>query len=723
MAENKTTKKSLQKGIAQLQTEIGRTSRRLDDQQLQLSSLQRQLDRAGLAQSPATDVAALKQAQQALAGRLEALAVQSRAGSAQQSRASEAITGLGERADALEHWAAEGAVKYEELLQRAIRLDDRVQALPLLEGRMESLQAHVDGLFDDATRPADVPAQALEALQARTGQLEAQLASVSALQDELELQTALLSREAEQGQVPPQPDDLPFDDRASSPPGENGPGGELASPGSDLEQQLDELLSRAGKNDATSSDLLQRVGILEASNDSLARANSRMITQLEALQQQTAALAEAVEKPRADGRVEVLDQGLRKEQARISGLEQAGASLSQQLKEVLGTTQAIDGRIDALNGESDQLRKQLARLSSELQQTAGEVRHHEHRLQAQESRSEQQQIVLDDTLAGQRRATNELGDKVSYLTDSQQSLKDGVSSLGVQQARHGSDTDELTQRLRRRSIGFALLLGLAAVALGTLWFRAPGMPGGQDAQQLQAALDQRLETVASSIDDRVGQAGDKLLSLDKRVGEAERSLDDVGANKVPRLQADLEELSSAVETLQITVQQQRQGQEALQSSQADLLGALADVRQRLDKAVEPEPVGSQQPADAEVPVVAESTSRDPAAESAADSTAVATPTAPADPWKAAQAARRYTLQIAGFRRTASLEWFLQRQNLDAELAVHRAERDGQPWYVLLYGIYDTSGQAAAAKRQLPARLAAQRPWVRRIPASGDLNAR
>ncbi|MEW8586329.1 MAG: SPOR domain-containing protein, partial [Candidatus Thiodiazotropha sp.] len=43
------------------------------------------------------------------------------------------------------------------------------------------------------------------------------------------------------------------------------------------------------------------------------------------------------------------------------------------------------------------------------------------------------------------------------------------------------------------------------------------------------------------------------------------------------------------------------------------------------------------------------------------------------------------------------------------------------WYTLLYGMYGRQAEAAKALQQLPDRLQAQQPWIRRLPKTGTLN--
>ncbi|WP_369408967.1 SPOR domain-containing protein [endosymbiont of Lamellibrachia barhami] len=58
--------------------------------------------------------------------------------------------------------------------------------------------------------------------------------------------------------------------------------------------------------------------------------------------------------------------------------------------------------------------------------------------------------------------------------------------------------------------------------------------------------------------------------------------------------------------------------------------------------------------------------------------------------------------------------------MEADSAIYHTEHQGQKWYVLFHGNYETLEQAKAATRQLPADLAAYKPWIRQIPETGGL---
>jgi septal ring-binding cell division protein DamX len=83
---------------------------------------------------------------------------------------------------------------------------------------------------------------------------------------------------------------------------------------------------------------------------------------------------------------------------------------------------------------------------------------------------------------------------------------------------------------------------------------------------------------------------------------------------------------------------------------------------------------------------------------------------------------RYTIQLAamntrrgGGGTLARLEPLLERDDLGSAF-IARLERDGQLYYVLLIGVYDTELQARQAVEDLADDLRAMSPWVRSVRA-------
>lgn len=78
---------------------------------------------------------------------------------------------------------------------------------------------------------------------------------------------------------------------------------------------------------------------------------------------------------------------------------------------------------------------------------------------------------------------------------------------------------------------------------------------------------------------------------------------------------------------------------------------------------------------------------------------------------AAIPATNYTLQLSGASRQDTLEAFAKK-NLNGNYAIYKTQRNGNPWYVLIYGNYRNISEAKQAVASLPAAVQAKKPWVR-----------
>ncbi|KLU18008.1 hypothetical protein ABE79_14855, partial [Proteus mirabilis] len=74
-------------------------------------------------------------------------------------------------------------------------------------------------------------------------------------------------------------------------------------------------------------------------------------------------------------------------------------------------------------------------------------------------------------------------------------------------------------------------------------------------------------------------------------------------------------------------------------------------------------------------------------------------------------ATNYTLQLSGASRQDTLEAFAKK-NLNGNYAIYKTQRNGSPWYVLIYGNYRNISEAKQAVSSLPAPVQAKQPWVR-----------
>jgi DamX protein len=84
-------------------------------------------------------------------------------------------------------------------------------------------------------------------------------------------------------------------------------------------------------------------------------------------------------------------------------------------------------------------------------------------------------------------------------------------------------------------------------------------------------------------------------------------------------------------------------------------------------------------------------------------------------WLAKQPAESYTLQLMGSHNIESLENFVRKYRLEGEMAVFTSRYHEKTWYVLTFGIYQTSAEAQTALDKLPSNLRqTSKPWVRNL---------
>jgi MSHA biogenesis protein MshM len=85
-------------------------------------------------------------------------------------------------------------------------------------------------------------------------------------------------------------------------------------------------------------------------------------------------------------------------------------------------------------------------------------------------------------------------------------------------------------------------------------------------------------------------------------------------------------------------------------------------------------------------------------------------------WVWSQSPAEFTIQLAGASDEASIEAEMARLALPGELAVVQGQRNGQPWYSLVYGRFATKDAAQGTVSRLPAVLKKAGPWIRQFSA-------
>jgi DamX protein len=83
-------------------------------------------------------------------------------------------------------------------------------------------------------------------------------------------------------------------------------------------------------------------------------------------------------------------------------------------------------------------------------------------------------------------------------------------------------------------------------------------------------------------------------------------------------------------------------------------------------------------------------------------------------WLMRQAPERYTLQLFGTSNLDRMVAYVNRQQDISEFAMLTLERDGEPWYVVTYGLFSTAGAARTAAEKLPSSAGRVDPWVRKV---------
>ncbi len=73
----------------------------------------------------------------------------------------------------------------------------------------------------------------------------------------------------------------------------------------------------------------------------------------------------------------------------------------------------------------------------------------------------------------------------------------------------------------------------------------------------------------------------------------------------------------------------------------------------------------------------------------------------------------YTLQLSSSSNSANLNAWAKKENLQ-HYVVYQTQRNGQPWYVLVSGVYATKDDAKRAVSALPADVQAKNPWAKPI---------
>ena len=85
-------------------------------------------------------------------------------------------------------------------------------------------------------------------------------------------------------------------------------------------------------------------------------------------------------------------------------------------------------------------------------------------------------------------------------------------------------------------------------------------------------------------------------------------------------------------------------------------------------------------------------------------------------WVRAQNGEHLTIQLFAFGDEQAAVKFIRENGLENQAAYFRATSTGRVWYKAVYGVYADMASARVAQKQLPAKLKANSPWIRKFSA-------
>lgn len=83
-------------------------------------------------------------------------------------------------------------------------------------------------------------------------------------------------------------------------------------------------------------------------------------------------------------------------------------------------------------------------------------------------------------------------------------------------------------------------------------------------------------------------------------------------------------------------------------------------------------------------------------------------------WVLSQNPRHYTLQLASSRSERRIKKYYEENQMQGKGGYYKKEQDGETWYFLIYGAYNSSRNASNEIQQLPEEIRKWSPWVRRL---------
>lgn len=83
-------------------------------------------------------------------------------------------------------------------------------------------------------------------------------------------------------------------------------------------------------------------------------------------------------------------------------------------------------------------------------------------------------------------------------------------------------------------------------------------------------------------------------------------------------------------------------------------------------------------------------------------------------WVLNQNPRHYTLQLASSRSERRIRQYYEENQMQGKGGYYKKQQDGETWYFLIYGAFNSSRNASNEIQQLPEEIRKWSPWVRRL---------
>jgi septal ring-binding cell division protein DamX len=83
-------------------------------------------------------------------------------------------------------------------------------------------------------------------------------------------------------------------------------------------------------------------------------------------------------------------------------------------------------------------------------------------------------------------------------------------------------------------------------------------------------------------------------------------------------------------------------------------------------------------------------------------------------WVLSQNPKHYTLQLASSRSERRIKKYYEENKMQGKGGYYKKVQDGETWYFLIYGAFNSSRNASNEIEQLPEEIRKWSPWVRRL---------